>query len=234
MQLPLILIIILIILALVIVVFADWLALRIFGLKTARTNLAKIVSVEILVTLAASAVTSKGPGLVNLLFFIVDVAVWVLLIKRYITDKYSLGKAIGSYLVSYLFIFAFSLVVAIVMLGSFVQTFDISGNSMAPALNNNDKALVYKFEKHPSKNQIIVYRTDTGTQALGRVRGTPGQWLCNVSGQVKMPVQNGNGTEIPCSLNAGQYLVTVDNASYNIPPRIINSSSIVGTIGPKL
>ncbi len=234
MHLPFILILIFVVVALVLVAFADWLALQIFGLKTTKANLAKIVGIEVLLTAATSFIgtVKNAPGAVSLLLLIVDAIIWAALIKHYIADRYSVGRAIGSYITSYLLILGFSLVAAIVMLASFVQTFAINGDSMAPALHSDDKVLVYKFEKRPSDNAIIVYKTGTGVHALGRVHGIPGQSVSISSGQVVVAGQTESIKSY--TLGSNQYYVTSDNVSYNIPPRIINGSSIIGIIGPKL
>lgn len=177
----------------------------------------KIVGLEVLflvLTNLINAVTKGGVAAVfNLLFLVGGFVLWAVLLKKFAASRYSIGKAIGSYLTNYLLALVLSLVVAITCLALFAQVFKIDGDSMAPDLPANQTVLVYKFEKHPKKNDVIVYKNhQTGKRALGRVQGIPNQR----------------------KLGPTEYYVTTDNPAYNIAPRIIDSSDIIGTVGPKL
>ncbi len=99
---------------------------------------------------------------------------------------------------------------------------------MAPALKANQTVLVYKFEKHPDKGDAIVYTNqETGKQVLGRVQGKPGETVTVTAGSDVAAASERK-------LDATEYYVTADNASYHIPSRVIKADSIVGVVGPKL
>ncbi len=236
MHLPFILLALLVIVAIVIVTFCLWLSLKIFGLKPDRNNLAKIVAAEMLFTAVTSllGIVTKGgvAAIFNLLYLVGGFVLWIVLLKHYAASRYSIGRAIGSYIISYVLILVLSLVAAIMFITLFAQVFKIDGDSMAPALRANNTVLVYKFEKHPSDNSVIVYRTKTGTHALGRVHGTPGQSVYITSGRVE--VQGNIQNTSSYTLHSSQYYVTADNTAYDISPRIINHADIIGTVGPKL
>lgn len=236
MHLSFFLIALLVVLGLAIVTFCLWLSLKIFRLKPDRSNLYKIVGFEaafLTVTSLIGSITNGGlAGLFNLLFLIGGVLLWVVLLKRFAPHRYSIGRAIGSYITSYVFASAVAVVVAIMGIAFFAQVYKVDGDSMAPALKANQTVLVYKFEKQPDNNSAIVYRTSKGTQALGRIHGLPEQSVAITGGHVEV---EGNLQEVSSfKLSNNQYYVTSDNASYNIPPRIISADSIVGTVGPKL
>ncbi len=235
MHLSFFLIALLVVVGLAIVTLCLWLSLKIFGLKPNRANLYKIVGYEVAflaITGLLGSVTSGGlAALFNLLSLIGGIVLWVTLLKRFAPDRYKLGRAIGSYITSYVLGTVAATVLAIMGIAFFAQVYKIDGESMAPALKANQTVLVYKFNKQPDNNTAIVYRTSKGTQALGRVHGLPGQSVA-ITGGVEV---EGNLQEVSSfTLNDNQYYVTVDNASYNIPPRIISADSIVGTIGQKL
>jgi signal peptidase I len=236
MHLSIFLIALLIGLGLAIVVFSLWLSLKIFGLKSDGGNLRKLVGIEAVFLVLTSLAGSKSGGglgpLFNLLFLVGGVVLWAVLLKRFAASKYSLGRAIGSYATSCVFALLLSLAGAILGIAFFAQVYKIDGDSMAPALKADQTVLVYKFEKHPDNNAMVVYRNSKGSQVLGRVHGTPGQAVAIQSGSVEV---NGNlQVANSFTLESNQYYVTADNAAYNIPPRIIDGSNIVGTIGPKL
>ncbi len=236
MHLPFILLALLVIVVIAIITFCLWLSLKIFGLKPDRNNLTRIVGAEvlfILVTSLLSLVLKGGVAVIsNLLFLVGGFTLWILLLKRFAARRYSVGRAIGSYITSYVLILVLALLVAIMFVALFAQVFKIEGDSMAPALRANTTVLVYKFEKHPSDNSVVVYQTKKGTHALGRVHGAPGQSVSILSGHVEVEGSIQNTSSY--TLSSSQYYVTADNAAYNIPSRIINSSDIIGTIGPKL
>lgn len=236
MHLSFFLIALLVVVGLAIVALCLWLSLKIFGLKPNRANLYKIIGYEVgflAITGLLGSVTSDGvAALFNLLSLIGGIVLWVVLLKRFAPDRYRLGRAIGSYITSYVFGSVVAVALAIMGIAFFAQVYKIDGESMAPALKANQTVLVYKFEKKPDNNTAIVYRTSKGTQALGRVHGLPGQSVAITGGRIEV---EGKLQEVSSfTLSNNQYYVTSDNASYNIPPRIISADSIVGTIGPKL
>ncbi len=237
MHLPFILIVLLtLIVAIVSVTLCLWLSLKIFGLKPDRSNLTKIVAAEMLFTVVTSlpslVTKDEVAAMFNLLSLVGSFVLWFVLLKRFAASRYSIGRAIGSYITSYILILVLALLAAIMFVALFAQVFKIDGDSMAPAFRANNTVLVYKFEKHPKDNSVVVYRTKTSARALGRVHGTPGQSVSIPSGRVEVQGNIQNASSY--TLSSSQYYVTYDNATYNIPPRIINNSDIIGTIGPKL
>lgn len=209
-----------------------WLSFRLFGLKTDNTSLIKVVGLEVvffsMVTLVFCLTKGRPAALFSLVFLIGGVVLWAILLKRFVPNKYSLGRAIGSYAMSYTFASVVAVVVTILGMAFFAQVFKIDGDSMAPALNANQTALVYKFNKYPHKNEVIVYTNqETGKRVLGRVVGLPGD-------TVTIPAGTGGEAASVRKLDAAEYYVTTDNTSYHIPSRIIKRDSIVGIVGPKL
>ncbi len=176
---PISLILVFTLIGLAVVAFSEWLALHIFSLKTSKSKLAKIISIEAIFTILTSilAFSLSVPGIVNLVLVALSIFIWTALIKHLAVNNYSVGRAIGSYVTSFFFTIVFFVVLAGVTLGSVIQTFNINGNSLAPALNNMDEALVYKFERRPSDNATIVYELASGEDVVGRVEGTPGQHI---------------------------------------------------------
>lgn len=235
MHLSFFLIALLVVVSLAILTLLLWLSLKIFGLKPNGANLYKILGYEVAflaITVALGTVTGGGvAALFNLLSLIGGIVLWVVLVKRFAPDKYGLGRAIGSYITSYVFGSVIAVVLAITAIAFFAQVYKIDGDSMAPALKANQTVLVYKFEKKPDNNAAIVYRNSNGVQALGRVQGLPGQSVAIIGGRVEV---EGDLQEVSSfTLSDSQYYVTADNTSYNIPPRVITADTIVGTIGPK-
>jgi signal peptidase I len=236
MHLSFFIIALLVVIGLAIATLCLWLSLKIFGLKPNRANLYKIVGYEVAflaITGLLGSVTGGGlAALFNLLSLIGGIVLWVVLLKRSTPDKYRLGRAIASYITSYVFGSVVAIVLAIMGIAFFAQAYKIDGESMSPTLKANQTVLVYKFEKKPDNNAALVYRNSKGVQALGRVHGLPGQSVAITSGSVEV---EGNMQQVTSfTLSDNQYYVTADNASYNIPPRVISADSIVGTIGPKL
>jgi signal peptidase I len=232
MHISLLLIGLLVIFGLAIVVLCLWLSLKMFGVKTDRPNLYKIVGYEAAFLAATSVIGSVTDGgltvLFDLLFLVGGIVLWVGLLKRFAPHRYSLGRAIGSYITSYVCASVVALAVAIMGIAFFAQVYTINGDSMAPALKADQTVLIYKFEKHPKKGDVIVYKNaETGGQALGRIEGLSGETVTRTAGTGII------GASL-YTLGSTEYYVTTDNTSYNIPPRIINADSIVGTIGPKL
>lgn len=223
---------IVILLGLVITTVCLWLSLKLFGLKADKNSSAKIVGLEavflVLVGLIGSTTKGSISTLFSLLFIFGGVVLWVMFLKRFASSKYSLGRAIGSYVVGYIFTTVVAVAVAILGIVFFAQVFKIDGDSMAPALKANQTVLVYKFEKHPNKGDVIVYTNqETGKQALGRVQGMPGETVTVTAG-------SGVAAASERKLDSTEYYVITDNVSYHIPNRVIKADSIVGTIGPKL
>jgi signal peptidase I len=222
-------------LSLAILAFCLWLSLRVFGLKPVPAGSYKIIGCEAVFLTATGLIDSAVGGTLtaplSLLSLIGGAVLWIMLLKRFAPQSYTLGRAIGAYITGYVFASVIALVAAIVGIAFFAQIYKIDGNSMAPALKANQTVLVYKFDKQPDNNMLIVYRTDKGTQALGRVRGLPGQSVVINGGRVEVA---GKLQEVSSfTLGDNQYYVTTDNASYSIPPRIVTADSIAGTIGPK-
>jgi len=222
-HLPLTLLVCLIILAAAIVLLADYLALKLLGfLKSSRRNVIKFLSIELLLTLLLSVVTFHWhiPGWLNLLLILANVYVWVMLLKHYLPSGFKVSKAIFSYVLSYVFISVFSIILAAIVISRVVQSYQINGNSLAPAYKNGDRVLVYKFNKRPALNEAVVYINSNNQQTAGRIEGTPGELIGK-------PLANtGADGDAKYRLGANQYFL--------VPGGIINSSSIVGTIGIKL
>ncbi|GEM_PF-2595541 len=225
-----------VVLAAVIVSFCLWLSLRIFGLKLSRASLAKVIGVQLLFGGLASLIslaTKGGVGtLVDLLFSASGFVLWLVLLKRLAASRYSIGRAIGSYITGYVLTVILSLMAATAGTSLFGQVFQIEGDSMRPTLTAHQNVLVYKFDTHPGGNAVIVYRTKTNVKALGRVHGTPGQSIAIPGGHVEVEGIPQNATSY--TLSTTQYYVTADNTAYGVPPRIVSSSDIIGTVGPKL
>jgi signal peptidase I len=226
------LIVAIIIQGLAIVAFCLWLSLRVFGLKASRAMLAKIIGLEAVFLVLVSLIGHIVGGALELLLLIGGAILWAKLLKRFVPHKYSPRQAIGSYITGYILALIISLAAAILGITFFARSYKIDGNSMAPALKANQRVIVYKFEKKPGNKAIIVYNTSSGKQALGRVHGVPGQSVAIPAGYVDV---NGQFQEMNYfTLSKDQYYVTSDNITYNIPPRVISTDNIVGTVGPKL
>ncbi len=232
MHLSFFLIALLIGLGLAIITVCLWLALKLFGLKTDKASLTRVVGLEatFLTLTGLAGFASKGnlTILFNLLYLIGGVVLWAMLLKRFVAKKYSLGRAIGSYIASYVLATALAVFVSVIGIALFAQVFKVDGNSMAPTLKADQSVLVYKFNKNPHKNDVIVYTNkDTAKQVLGRVEGTPGETVTVTAG-------SGVAAASVRKLDATQYYITTDNTSYHIPNRIIKADNIIGVIGPKL
>jgi signal peptidase I len=236
MNLPAYLIALLSVIAVIIQAASLFLSLKLFRCPSDRQVLLKVVGLQTAFLAVIGLSTTFAPGglagLLNLIYFVGGVAVWFMLLKRFVANNYGFGKAISSYLVSY--VLSTSLLVGLAVIGIvfFAQVFTISGSSMAPALTANQTVLVYKFEQRPVNNNIIVYKSSNGNKSLGRVHGTPGQTVAIADGQVEI---QGKLQQVKSyTLGDNQYYVTADNSAYHIPARIITQSTIVGIIGPKL
>lgn len=236
MHLPAYLIALLSVLALIIQAASLFLSLKLFKCPSDRRVLLKVVGLQsAFFAVFGFATTLAGgllAGLLNLIYLVGGVAAWFMLLRRFVAQHYGFGKAISSYLVSY--VLSTSLLVGLAVIGIvfFAQVYKISGSSMAPALTANQTVLVYKFEQRPADNTIVAYKLANGNQSLGRVHGTPGQSVAIPNGQVEIL---GKLQQVRTyTLGDSQYYVTADNSAYHIPARIITQSTIVGTVGPTL
>jgi len=216
----------------VVMAISLWLSLKIFGLIASGNTLQKISAYQAgclaILFLISYGVGGRLTNLLNFVFLVAGVSLWAMLIKHYLPDKYSAGKAVGSYFTSYVFATGFVLVISLICLAIGGQVFIVDGNSMSPALKANQTVLVYKFEKHPKKDDVIIYKNlQTGKNAFGRVQGVPGDSVTLTSGPDIAAMSEHR-------LGPTEYYVTTDNKSYNIPPKIIQTNSIIGTVGPEL
>ncbi len=213
-----------------------WLSLRILGLKSSKANTKKIIGYEVAFLVAIGLIGFFVGGDIGLIFLVFassigGVVVWALLLKRLAPHWYSIGGVIASWIIGNVFASIFVTIVALVGISSFAQVFTIDGSSMAPSLKENQRVLVYKFDKQPDNNAIIVYKNNEGIQALGRVHGLPGQSVAIESGRVEV---EGEPKEVSSfTLGENQYYVMADNEDYRIP-RIIKVDSIIGIVGPTL
>src|SRR5580704_9572300 len=104
-----------------------WLALLIFNLRSSWSKLAKIVGIELaivgieltaFVVVSNIGVAGSMNAIFGLLLLIADVFIWIKLLKHYVPDKYSLGKAIGSYITGYVITLVIAPVIAIFIVAS--------------------------------------------------------------------------------------------------------------------
>lgn len=71
--------------------------------------------------------------------------------------------------------------------GVWLMPLRVAGESMEPALGNNDAVLIDKLNKYwrlPTRGDIILFRDDAGVHCLKRVIGLPGERVEIVNGQV--------------------------------------------------
>jgi signal peptidase I len=211
-------------------------ALRVFKLKPkpeVRKKLLGFVTAFILLESAATVFghSNAFAGIVSVLGFVAGLFLWAYLLQRLKVRGYTHGRAVGSYLFANFIASMASIVLALLMLASVAQAFVIEGPTMEPTLHPGDHVLVLKYARHPSENEVIVYRTLEGKKALGRVRAVTGQSIIMPSDDVLVDGKPVTGKSF--KLQEDQYYVTVDNPSTPIS-RIIDAKAIVGTVGPKL
>lgn len=236
MQAPLLLITLLVIQYSLLIAFCLWLSLRILGLKPGRINIGRIIGYEVVFLVVIGLISFFIGGDTGLLFLLLvsnigGVVVWAILLKKFAPHWYSIGRVVASWIISNIFASIFTAIVTLIGVSSFAQVFIINGNSMAPSLKENQRVLVYKFNRQPNNNAIIVYKNSEGTQALGRVHGLPGQPVAIESGRVEV---EGEVKEVSSfTLGEGQYYVIADNEDYKIP-RVIETDNIIGVVGPRL
>ena len=218
-------------LSLAIITLCLSLSLKLLRLKTNSNSLIKIVGFEALFLILVGIICSITNGIVaallNLLLLFGGVILWTMLLKSFAPNDYSFGRAMGSYILSYIIAAAITVVIAILGIILFAQVFKINGDSMSPALKANQTVLVYKFQKLPHKGDVVVYKNqETGKQVLGRVQGGPGE-------TVTMSAGPGIAAMSQVMLSNNEYYVTGDNASYRTN-NVIEANSIIGVVGPKL
>ncbi len=236
MHIPLWLVLILFIFVILMVLVADLITLKFFKIKLSRIQKTKLLLAQLgliaVISLINQVLKNTPSGLLNILYIILGAAVWVYFINKFIDKEQPIARLISSYVFNYIAILILLVIGLIIVLASLIQTVKISGNSMYPALKANENVLTYKFDKKPSLSSIIIYKIPSGTHALGRVKGLPGQILELKNQPVEL---NGKLTYLKTyHLKNNEYYVTVDNSSYNIPARIINGSNIISTVGQKI
>lgn len=214
-----------------------WLSVKIvnFGLSTADFFKFALAQLAIIVVINGAGVLlfSTASLILPLSAFVwlVDIIVWVYLLKRYSSTKYSLGKALGAYAVFYVLLSVVSVFLAMIMLATLAQTFRITGDSMAPTYKNNQAYIVYKFDKSPKLGDVIVFKADASSNYLGRVIGTPNQEVKLDSGQVVIDNQAQSMDSV--KLGPNQYLTNSENPKFNMPI-VVDGDKIIGIIGVKI
>lgn len=236
MTLPIPIILLLVALIIFISSFGLWLSLKTFRLKPRGARLFELLGIGTAIFALSSLFSIVVGGslgfLIDTAVFIAGAFLWDKLLKRSVPDQYSSGRAYGSYFTGAIFAVILAIIAAILSVALFAQVFVVDGDSMAPELKNNQNVLVYKFDKQPDNDSIVIFNNSEGNHYFGRVRGLPGQSVAIKGGQVEI---DGNIQEVRSyTLSDDQYFVTFDNAEYNLPPRVISDKSIVGTVGPKL
>ena len=228
--------------AIIIIVFSiislpmSYLALRSSGLKVGFKDALYLGAVQIVVSLffgyIGNLISVSLASVVSYVSILFSVALWVFFLRRMVKENYSGIRAAVAYLLYFTYSILAAVVVAFITIPFFAQAYKITSESMSPALKNNDMVILFKINKSPSNNEIIVYKKADGAQVIGRVKGQPNSTVTVEGGKVEIGGTVRNETSE--KLDASQYYVTVDNAASNIPPRVISKSSIVGEVGSKL
>jgi hypothetical protein len=106
MNLPAYLIALLSVIAVIIQAASLFLSLKLFRCPSDRRVLLKVVGLQTAFFAVIGLSTTFAPGtlagLLNLIYFVGGVAVWFMLLKHFVANNYGFGKAISSYLVSYI------------------------------------------------------------------------------------------------------------------------------------
>jgi signal peptidase I len=238
MHLPAIFLALIFIATFIIAAFCLWLTLWIFGLKPQGKNLLKIVGIEALFLTLAALVDSLTSGVVAIVLgavlLVASFVLWIALLRKFAAGRYSAGRSIGSFVVSYILSSGIAVILALISLAVLGQAFVVDTNSMAPTLRPNTKVFVYKFKNHPSKGDVILYQTIDGTPAVARVSGVPGQTVPISAGHVPIVDKGKVKDTTSYKLNSSQYFLTFDNSTRHLLPRIISQKDIIGMVGPRL
>lgn len=115
----------------------------------------------------------------------------------------------------------------------------VRGQGMTPAAGDGDVALTFRLERTFSANDVVVYRTQSGQQLVGRVVAVPGD-VVEVSadgtftvngeaqpsstGQQTAPAEN--GPAYPLALGPGEYFVLGDNRAQAMDSREVGAIGI--------
>lgn len=236
----LILVIILMVLALLAAFAATglsyYLGLRAVGVKASLFVAFKIVLVISLVSILAFVLSyvlrDTNLAIVLVLGWLIgSVVLWHKLLNRYYPVK--VRKSLIAYVIGYFISCIFNLLITIFMI-SFVQTFQVTGNAMNPALENGDRILGYKIGVNPEVNKVVAYNYKMDEErgiTVGRILYAPGQ---TVSVKTKYVTVNGTVAEpSEYTLKEDEYYIVGDNASVTIP-RIVAEKDIVAIVGPTL
>lgn len=153
-------------------------------------------------------------------------------------------------------LFAGAFIVALLLNAFVFQSYEVDGSSMEPTLQNNDRLIIYKFERTiasvtghayiPNRGDVIVFHKPNGTsdQLIKRVIGLPGDRVLVKDGKVTVfnsenpqgfnPDDAPYGLELPetsgnvdVTVGENEVFVCGDN---RIPGASLDSRSVLGNV----
>ena len=156
------------------VLLALFVSLRMLKIHLSRGEFFKVALLWLIFIGAASAIGYYGGVLspvVGLVSLVGGAYVLHWILNRY--KKTSFKRVIETYLLVLLFSVIFSAVTAMLVVANYVQRYQISSDSMVPALHEGQNVLVHKYEKSYKVGDIIIYQ-GLKSQVVGRITATPG------------------------------------------------------------
>ncbi len=222
--------------AIIVAMIANYIGIRIVGIKAIFPKVALLTAIILVIQLLASGLSylldeNYLNALIFLLSLIASYFAWHKLLSRWY--QASLGKIIGSFLIAGILATIGSLIIGLSSL-SFVQSFKIVGSVMIPTLKDGDTVLVDKRTNNYELNKVVIYNyTNNGKsgQTVGRIKYTPGQ---NVTIKTRYVASNGTiAGPGEYTLAKDEYYIVGDNTENSIP-RIVKSVDMIGVVGPTL
>ena len=127
--------------------------------------------------------------------------------------------------------------IAVILFLIFFKIIIVSGQSMAPTLDDGAILLISKVNSEYHKNDIIVFEKDDTTM-IKRVIGVPGDTIelkdkCVYRNGIKLQIDNDIDKSVIIELNKDEYFVVGDNYGDSYDSRnygCINEQSIIGKV----
>ncbi|MBP6858218.1 MAG: signal peptidase I [Candidatus Pacebacteria bacterium] len=179
----------------------------------------------------------------SLIGLIVGFIVLWLLLKNYYSISFakSLGIYVVNLIVGTVVGFIFALLFAVPIRTYVFEPVVVSGQSMSPHYNPGDYLFVAKWDKDFKRDEVIVYRTSTGSYIIQRVVGLPGEVVSITDGKLLINgkqyeskfLEGAFTPDLKVDLGSDQYFVLGDNLAHSADSRTkgpVGFDQIVGKV----